>query len=394
MINQLNAFKASVRSPCLAVVCLDSARFLLQKGGERIEGILLEHPKVSLPVIRSGPPVVMCLPHGVIQTVTIDLPTWLTPVQRWSELSRRATAALALSPDGRPWVLDAYALAITTDGHSWLVGAVAQSTVDQAWVRLQGFAPPLGVGLTGSMRSGWSVVGLKVLPRHMPTATADGPLTGILDVGISDLKHKAPWWHANRQTVVVDGLDVGYQRMNFLPHRATARQVYRRQSLVALAVYAVALGLGGGGLIWNRIEAAAARDVLSTATAVRKAAHQREAQAQDALAQKRLVAARERADQRLASLWRARAIDAVLQAPADAISYDQVNSTDDGIKVSGVATHLSAVSTLSNRLSLQLIGDTLARVVHLAALPDDGNQSVRFEISLKRMLSKGAVNGS
>lgn len=154
------------------------------------------------------------------------------------------------------------------------------------------------------------------------------------------------------------------------------------------------MGLGGGGLIWNRIEAAAARDVLSTATAVRKAAHQREAQAQDALAQKRLVAARERADQRLASLWRARAIDAVLQAPADAISYDQVNSTDDGIKVSGVASHLSAVSTLSNRLSLQLIGDTLARVVHLAALPDDGNQSVRFEISLKRMLSKGAVNGS
>jgi hypothetical protein len=62
--------------------------------------------------------------------------------------------------------------------------------------------------------------------------------------------------------------------------------------------------------------------------------------------------------------------------------------------VSGVAPHLAAVSTLLNRLGRQLTGDTLARVVHLAALPADGVQSVRFEINLKPRVSVGTANGS
>ena len=109
---------------------------------------------------------------------------------------------------------------------------------------------------------------------------------------------------------------------------------------------------------------------------------------------RRIAAARERADQRLESLWRARAIDAVLQAPADTITYHQIKSTVEGIKVSGLAAHLAAVSTLLNRLGRQLTGDTLARVVHLAALPADGVQSVRFEINLKPRVSVGTANGS
>src|SRR6056300_1166546 len=100
MVNQLKAMKASGKSPYLAVVCLDSARFLVQNAGARISGVLFESPKTSLSLVRSGMPVVMCLPHGVMQTVTIELPLWLTPVQRWAELSGRATAALAPSPDG------------------------------------------------------------------------------------------------------------------------------------------------------------------------------------------------------------------------------------------------------------------------------------------------------
>ena len=121
-------------------------------------------------------PVVMCLPHGVMQTVTIDLPLWLTPVQRWTELSGRATAALAPSPDGLPWVLDAYALASNADGQSWQVGAIAQSTVDQAWVRLQGFAQALDMDSPGVMCGGWSVVGLAVLPRDTSASAIDGSL--------------------------------------------------------------------------------------------------------------------------------------------------------------------------------------------------------------------------
>jgi hypothetical protein len=394
VINQLEALKASGRSPCLAVVCLDSARFILQNAGERISGVLLESPKTSPPLVRSGMPVVMCLPHGVMQTVTIDLPLWLTPVQRWAELSGRATAALAPSPDGLPWVLDAYALATNADGQSWQVGAVAQSTVDQAWLRIKSFAPPLGIGLPGVTCGGWSVVGLAVLPRDTSASATDGSLGSVLDVGIRVSTHTAPWWHANCETTVSDGLEAAYPRMNFLPYRATARAAYRRQSLVALVIYAIALGLGGGGLILTRFEAAAARDVILAATAVRTAAQARDAQAQDALAHKQRVAARERVDQRLESLWRARAIDAVLKAPADTITYHQVKSTVEGIKVSGVAAHLAAVSTLLNRLGRQLTGDTLARVVHLAALPADGVQSVRFEINLKPRVLVGAANGS
>ena len=149
-----------------------------------------------------------------------------------------------------------------------------------------------------------------------------------------------------------------------------------------------------GGLILTRFEAAAARDVILAATALRTAAQARDAQAQDVLAHKQRVAARERADQRLESLWRARAIDAVLKAPAGTITYHQVKSTAEGIQVSGVAAHLAAVSTLLNRLGRQLTGDTLARVVHLAALPADGIQSVRFEIDLKPRVLVGAANGS
>jgi len=215
-----------------------------------------------------------------------------------------------------------------------------------------------------------------------------------LDAGIRVSKYTAPWWHASCETAVPDGLEAAYPRMNFLPYRATARAAYRRQSLVALVIYAVALGLGGGGLILTRFEAAAARDVILAATALRTAAQARDAQAQDVLAHKQRVAARERADQRLESLWRARAIDAVLQAPADTITYHQIKSTVEGIKVSGVAPHLAAVSTLLNRLGRQLTGDTLARVVHLAALPAGGVQSVRFEINLKPRVSVGTANGS
>jgi len=182
--------------------------------------------------------------------------------------------------------------------------------------------------------------------------------------------------------------------MNFLPYRATARAAYRRQSLVALVIYAVALGLGSGGLIMTRFEAAAARDVILAATAVRTAAQVRDAQARDALVHKQRVAARERADQRLESLWRARAIEAVLKAPADTITYHEVKSTVGGIKVSGVAVHLAAVSTLLNRLGRQLTGDTSAHVVHLAAVPADGIQSIRFEIYLKPQVSVGTANGS
>ena len=130
------------------------------------------------------------------------------------------------------------------------------------------------------------------------------------------------------------------------------------------------------------------------ATALRTAAQARDAQAPDVLAHKQRVAARERADQRLESLWRARAIDAVLKAPTDTITYHQVKSTDDGIEVSGVAIHLAAVSTLLNRLARQLTDDTLARVAHLAVLPVDGIQSVRFEINLKPRVSLGTANGS
>ena len=61
--------------------------------------------------------------------------------------------------------------------------------------------------------------------------------------------------------------------------------------------------------------------------------------------------------------------------------------------MSGVAPHLAAVSTLVNRLGRQLTGDTLARVVHLAASPADGIQSVRFEINLKPRVLVGAANG-
>ena len=75
-----------------------------------------------------------------------------------------------------------------------------------------------------------------------------------------------------------------------------------------------------------------------------------------------------------------RAIDAVLKAPADTVTYHQVKSTVEGIKVSDVATHLAAVSTLLNPLGRQLTGDTLARVVHLAALPADGIQSVALKL--------------
>ena len=376
------------------VVCLESARFLAQNAGERVSGVLLEGPKASTPLVWSGMPVVMCLPHGVMQTVTIDLPLWLTPVQRWAELSGRATAALAPSPDGLPWVLDAYALATNADGQSWQVGAVTQSTVDQAWVQIKSFAPPLGIGSPGVTCGGWSVVGLAVLPKDASASAADGPLAGVLDAGTRVSKNPAPWWHASCETTVSDGPEPAYQRMNFLPYRATARAAYRRQSLVALVIYAVALGLGGGGLILTRFEAAAARDVILAATAVRTVAQARDAQAQDELAHKQRVAARERADQRLESLWRARAIDAVLKAPADTITYHQVKSTVEGIKVSGVAAHLAAVSTLLNRLGRQLTGDTLARVVHLAALPADGVQSVRFEINLKPRVLVGAANGS
>lgn len=393
MINQLKALKALGRSPCLAVVCLDSARFLAQNAGERISGVLLEGPKASTSLVRSGMPVVMCLPHGVMQTVIMDLPLWLTPVQRWAELSGRATAALAPSPDGLPWVLDAYALATNADGQSWQVGAVAQSTVDQAWVRIKSFASPLGIGSPGVTCGGWSVVGLAVLPSDISASAADGPLESVLKAGIRVSKHGAPWWRANCETTVSDGLEAAYLRMNFLPYRATARAAYRRQSLVALVIYAVALGLGGGGLILTRFEAAAARDVILAATALRTAAQARDAEAQDVLAHKQRVAARERADQRLESLWRARAIDAVLQAPADTITYHQIKSTVEGIKVSGVAPHLAAVSTLVNRLGRQLTGHTLARVVHLAALPADGIQSVRFEINLKPRVLVGAANG-
>jgi len=339
-------------------------------------------------------PVVMCLPHGVMQTVTIDLPLWLTPAQRWAELSGRANAALEPSPDGLPWVLDAYALATNADGQSWQVGAVAQSTVDQAWVRIKSFAPPLGIGSPGVTCGGWSVMGLAVLPWDTSASATDGALEGVLDAGICVSKHTARWWHASCGTTLSDGAEAAYPRMNFLPYRATARAAYRRQSLVALVIYAVALGLGGGGLILNRFEAATARDVILTATALRTAAQARDAKAQDVLAHKQRVAARERADQRLESLWRARAIEAVLNAPADTITYHQVKSTVEGIKVSGVAAHLAAVSTLLTRLGRQLTGDTLARVVHLAAVPADGIQSVRFEINLKPRVSAGTANGS
>ena len=339
-------------------------------------------------------PVVMCLPHGVMQTVTIDLPLWLTPVQRWTELSGRTTAALAPSPDGLPWVLDAYALPSNADGQSWQVGAIAQSTIDQAWVQIKSFAPPLGIGSPGVTCGGWSVMGLAVLPRDTSASATDGALEGVLDAGICVSKHTARWWHASCGTTLSDGAEAAYPRMNFLPYRATARAAYRRQSLVALVIYAVALGLGGGGLILNRFEAATARDVILTATALRTAAQARDAKAQDVLAHKQRVAARERADQRLESLWRARAIEAVLNAPADTITYHQVKSTVEGIKVSGVAAHLAAVSTLLTRLGRQLTGDTLARVVHLAAVPADGIQSVRFEINLKPRVSAGTANGS
>lgn len=394
MVNQLKAMKASGKSPYLAVVCLDSARFLVQNAGERISGVLFESPKTSLSLVRSGMPVVMCLPHGVMQTVTIELPLWLTPVQRWAELSGRANAALAPSPDGLPWVLDAYALATNADGQSWQVGAVAQSTVDQAWVRIKSFAPPLGIGSPGVMCGGWSVVGLAVLPQDTSASATDGALEGVLDAGICVSKHTARWWHASCETTVSEGLEAAYPRMNFLPYRATARAAYRRQSLVALVIYAVALGLGSGGLILTRFEAAAARDVILAATAVRTAAQVRDAQARDALVHKQRVAARERADQRLESLWRARAIEAVLKAPADTITYHQVKSTVEGIKVAGVAVHLAAVSTLLNRLGRQLTGDTSAHVVHLAAVPADGIQSIRFEIYLKPQVSAGTANGS
>ena len=59
-----------------------------------------------------------------------------------------------------------------------------------------------------------------------------------------------------------------------------------------------------------------------------------------------------------------------------------------------MAAHLAAVSTLVNRLDRQLKGDTLARLVHLAALTADGIQSVRFEINLKPQVLVGAANGS
>ena len=339
-------------------------------------------------------PVVMCLPHGVMQTVTIDLPLWLTPVQRWTELSGRATAALAPSPDGLPWFLDAYALATNADGQSWQVGAIAQSVVDQAWVRIKSFAPPLGMDSTGVTCGGWLVVGLTVLPQNTSASQTCGSLGGVLDVGIRHTKHARPWWHANCEATVSDRPEAAYPRMNFLPYRAAARTAYRRQSLAALVIYIVALGLVGGVVIVNRFEAAAARDVSSAAIAVRTAAHERNAQAQAALAHKQRLAARERADQRLESLWRARAIDAVLKAPTDTITYHQVKSTDDGIEVSGVAIHLAAVSTLLNRLARQLTDDTLARVAHLAVLPVDGIQSVRFEINLKPRVSLGTANGS
>lgn len=169
-----------------------------------------------------------------------------------------------------------------------------------------------------------------------------------------------------------------------IPSAITSRARYLRRCV----------GLGWRGLILTRFEAAAARDVVLAATALRTAVQARDAQAQGALAHKQRVAARERADQRLESLWRARAIDAVLQAPADTITYHQIKSTVEGIKVSGVAPHLAAVSTLLNRLGRQLTGDTLARVVHLAALPAGGVQSVRFEINLKPRVSVGTANGS
>jgi hypothetical protein len=208
-----------------------------------------------------------------------------------------------------------------------------------------------------------------VLPPNTPASLADGPLGRLMDLGISVPKHKTPWWHARRQTAVAGGLDAACQQMNFLPHRVKARQAYRRQSLVALAIYVVALTLGGGGLIWNRLEAAAARDVLSAAIAVRAAA------------------------QRLKSMWRARAIDAVLQASADTITYHRVDSTLDGINVSGVANDLAAVSRSLNRLGDQLNGDTVARVVHLAALPANGIRSVRFEVNLKHRVDEGTADG-
>jgi len=232
------------------------------------------------------------------------------------------------------------------------------------------------------------------LPRDTSASAIDGSLESLLDAGIRVSKYTAPWWHVNCETTVSDEPEAAYPRMNFLPYRATARAAYRRQSLVALVIYAVALGLGGGGLILNRFEAAAARDVILAATALRTAAQARDAQSQDVLAHKQRVAARERADQRLESLWRARAIDAVLKAPADTITYHQIKSTVEGIKVSGLAAHLTAVSTLLNRLGRQLTGDTVARVVHLAALPADGVQSVRFEINLKPRVSVGTANGS
>ena len=127
------------------------------------------------------------------------------------------------------------------------MGAVAQSTVDQAWVRINSFAPPLGIGSRGVTCGGWSVVGLAVLPKDTSASAADGPLAGVLDAGIRVSKYTAPWWHASRETTVSDGPEAAYPRMNFLPYRATARAAYRRQSLVALVIYAVALGLGGGG---------------------------------------------------------------------------------------------------------------------------------------------------
>ena len=394
MINQPNAWKTTVSSPSLAVVCLDSARFIWQNAGERTSGVLLESPKALVPLVRSGVRVVMCLPHGVMQSVTIDLPLWLTPVQRWTELSGRATAALAPSPDGLPWVLDAHAVVANADGQSWQVGAVAQSTVDQAWLRIRGFALPLGMDPPSVRHAGWSVVGLTVLPRNTSDSVTDGALESILDTGIRVSKQTPHWWLAGPENMTSGGSDAAQQPMNFLPYRATARAAYRRRSLVVLILYAVVVGFGSGGVIWTRLEGAAATDALSAAAAVRAAAHERGAKAQAALAHKQRVATRERAGQRRESLWRARTIDAVLKAPADTITFHQVNSTVDGIQVSGVATHLAAVSILLNRLGRQLMDDTVARATHLAALPADGGQSVRFEIILKHAVSEGNANGS
>lgn len=396
VIKPLQTLKFPIGQKLLAVVCLESGRFLMQSGVDRTAGVLVAATRAAASVARHRLPVVICLPHNVMQTVTIELPRWLSPFQRWSELSERTMATLGTSPDGLPWVIDAYSSAATSDGCTWLVGAVPQSVVDLARTRLQAFAVPFHGNELTVPCAGWSAVCLAVLPpvaqRDPSDVAGDIRMAHILDVYRRAPMQPKPWWHESQEPLSPISPEAVHCHLNFLPHRARARAAYRRRSVTAVVVCVTALLVSGGGVIGVRSHEAAARGVSAVAAVARADKIRHESQAQEVATREQRAAERDRATQRAQSLWRARAIDTLLSPPIQAVTYKQINSAVDGITVKGEAAELVIVLALMRRLDVRLASDTSAQLVYLAATPIDQNQQVNFEIKMRPVVSVGPTH--